>query len=238
VLVPSQFTGSKYDHVGIVVPGASRSLLRIMEATSDGIQVFSLKLRLMAYSREVSDSIVVRRFNAERTPAFIDDLNKFVQRVEGNPYSILGILHSTGESDRTLQDMMVSSDANDAASATASTVSGNGAGEYIGSNESSASSTSSSQSSSPSAMGSHSKTSKAKKHKRKYFCSSLVASALKQVGWLETTRKSSSFWPGSFEDGGEIEGLLAAGVILGPETRVDCRIVEVGLEIPEEKQQD
>jgi len=120
--------------------------------------------------------------------------------------------------------MMVSSDANDAASATASTVSGNGAGEYIGSNESSASSTSSSQSSSPSAMG--------------YFCSSLVASALKQVGWLETTRKSSSFWPGSFEDGGEIEGLLAAGVILGPETRVDCRIVEVGLAIPEEKQQD
>ncbi|KAG6602782.1 putative ribonuclease H2 subunit A [Phytophthora cinnamomi] len=53
-----KFTGSKYDHVGIVVPGESRFLLRIMEATSEGIQVYSLKARLMAYAREVSNSIV------------------------------------------------------------------------------------------------------------------------------------------------------------------------------------
>lgn len=232
----------------MIVPGASRALLRIIEATSDGIQVFSLKLRLMAYSREVSNSIVVRRFNAERTPALVDELSKFVQRVEGNPYSILGILHSSGESDRTLQDMMNSRSSDDsgedvrrdAASATA-TIASNGAGEYFGSNDSSyggdASSTSSSQSSSPTTATIGSKKSKPKKHTRKYFCSSLAASALKQIGWLETTRKSSSFWPGSFEDGGEIEGLLAPGVTLGPETRVDCRIVEVGLAIPDENQQ-
>lgn len=227
-----QFTGSKYDHVGIVVPGASRSLLRIMEATSDGIQVYSLKLRLMAYSREVSNSIIVRRFIAERTPSLVNELSRFVERVEGNPYSILGILHSSGESDRAIQDLMASS---------ASDSSGDdnrregGIGDFktaessYGGYTSSTGSTHSASMNSPTMSGrGRSKASK-KEKQRKYFCSSLVASALKQIGWLNTTRKSSSFWPGSFEDGGEIEKLLATGVSLGPETRVDCRIVEVGL---------
>ncbi|KAG2771531.1 hypothetical protein PC116_g7510 [Phytophthora cactorum] len=203
-----KFTGSKYDHVGIVVPGESRFLLRIMEATSEGIQVYSLKPRLMAYAREVSNTIIVRKIVSDRTPELTEMLREFVRRVDGNPYSIFGILRSTGESDRNIFN---------------SVRVGNSVGEesddsFFNTGESSTSSTPSSPEGTDSA-----------KSQRKYFCSSLVASAWKELGWLQTKRKASSFWPGSFEDGGEVERLLAPGVALGPETVIDCRIVEVGL---------
>lgn len=205
-MVYVQFTGSKYDHVGIVVPGESWFLLRIMEATSEGIQVYSLKPRLMAYAREVSNSIVVRRVQTERSPELIAMLKDFVHRVDGNPYSIFGILRSTGESERSVFSSIRS---------------------CADESEDSFANTGSSTSSSPSSPVTD--ISDASKSKRKYFCSSLVASAWKELGWLQTKRKSSSFWPGSFEDGGEVESLLAPGLVLHPETVIDCRIVEVGL---------
>ncbi|RLN96601.1 hypothetical protein BBJ28_00000147 [Nothophytophthora sp. Chile5] len=213
-----KFTGAKYDHVGIVVPGESRVLLRIMEATSEGIQVYSLKARLMAYSREVSNAIVVRRINADRTPALLDQLKQFVQRVDGNPYSIFGILHYGGESDRqVIAEPKSSSGATSAAEETDEA--------YC----SSSSCTSSTPSHPASPTGETSNRGESQTTKRKYFCSSLAASTWKHLGWLETTRKSSSFWPGSFEDGGGVERFLASGVTLGPEIEIDCRIAEVGL---------
>ncbi|POM78252.1 Ribonuclease H2 subunit A [Phytophthora palmivora] len=208
-----KFTGSKYDHVGIVVPGESRFLLRIMEATSEGIQVYALKPRLMAYSREVSNTIVVRKMQTERTPELLEVLMEFVHRVEGNPYSIFGILRSTGESDRNIINSV----------RVAGNVDDDGDDSFSNTGGSSTSSTSSS----PVTEGADS--TKSQDSKRKYFCSSLVAAAWKELGWLQTKRKSSSFWPGSFEDGGEVERCLAQGVALGPETVIDCRIVEVGL---------
>ncbi|GMG16045.1 unnamed protein product [Phytophthora fragariaefolia] len=160
----------------------------------------------MAYAREVSNSIVVRRVETERPPELIELLKEFVLHVDGNPYSIFGILRSTGESERS-----IFSSARSCADET----------------EESFANTGSSTNSNPSSpVTENSDPSKAK---RKYFCSSLVASAWKELGWLQTKRKSSSFWPGSFEDGGEVESLLAPGVALQPETVIDCRIVEVGL---------
>ncbi|KAL3667071.1 hypothetical protein V7S43_008013 [Phytophthora oleae] len=203
-----KFTGSKYDHVGIVVPGDSRFLLRIMEATSEGIQVYSLKSRLMAYAREVSNTIVVRKIEVERTSELVEILRGFVGRVDGNPYSIFGILRYTGESDRSIFS----------SSRAANSVCDESDDSFSNTGGSSTSSTPSS----PLTEGGD-------KAQRKYFCSSLVASAWKELGWLQTKRKSSSFWPGSFEDGGEVERLLGQGVVLAPETVIDCRIVEVGL---------
>ncbi|ETM51200.1 hypothetical protein, variant 1 [Phytophthora nicotianae] len=203
-----KFTGSKYDHVGIVVPGESRFLLRIMEATSEGIQVYALKPRLMAYAREVSNTIVVRKISSERTPEITEVLTEFVRRVDGNPYSIFGILRSTGESDRSIFNSVRVTNS-----------------MYEESDDSFSNTGGSSNSSTPSSP----EGSESTKSQRKYFCSSLVASAWKELGWLQTKRKSSSFWPGSFEDGGEAERFLAPGVALGPETVIDCRIVEVGL---------
>ncbi|RLN90593.1 hypothetical protein BBJ28_00007965 [Nothophytophthora sp. Chile5] len=213
-----KFTGAKYDHVGIVVPGESRVLLRIMEATSEGIQVYSLKARLMAYSREVSNAIVVRRINVDRTPALLDQLKQFVQRVDGNPYSIFGILHYGGESDRQVIAELKSSSGTTSA-----------AEEADEACCSSSSCTSSTPSHPASPTGEASNRGESQTTKRKYFCSSLAASTWKHLGWLGTTRKSSSFWPGSFEDGGDVERFLAPGVTLGPEITIDCRIAEVGL---------
>ncbi|KAI9913722.1 hypothetical protein PsorP6_005043 [Peronosclerospora sorghi] len=202
-----KFTGSKYDHAGIVVPGESPVLLRIMEATSDGIQTYVLKTRLMVYACEVSNRIVVRRVQAGRSPELVTSLQKFVRRVDGNPYSILGILNSSGESDKNGFNAL------HAASITCNEVQGSTSG------------TSASSAPSSPVMDRPDAT----KSKQKYFCSSLVASAWKELGWLQTKRKSTSFWPGSFEDAGEVERLLAPGVAIEPETIIDCRIVEVGL---------
>uniref|UniRef100_K3WMP2 PX domain-containing protein n=1 Tax=Globisporangium ultimum (strain ATCC 200006 / CBS 805.95 / DAOM BR144) TaxID=431595 RepID=K3WMP2_GLOUD len=222
-----KFTGAKYDHVGIVVPGASRNLLRIMEATSEGIQVYSLKARLMAYSREVSNVIAVRRIRAERTPEMVEQLRLFVERVEGNPYSILGILRSKGESERMVL-------ATSTKSQSQATISSSGHSSDSDSSGSSGGSIASAPVS-PAHQASSSFTADSKTKKRKYFCSSLAASTLKHVGWIHTHHSSSHFWPGSFEDGGEVEQYLANGVMMEPEAVIDCRIVEVGLATQEPK---
>ncbi|KAJ0409096.1 hypothetical protein P43SY_002230 [Pythium insidiosum] len=96
-VIQRKLTRSTYDHVGIVVPGPSRNLLRILEATGEGIQVYSLKTRLMAYSREVSKSIVVRKLDGPRNKATMELLNEFVKNVDGNSYSIFGILQARGD---------------------------------------------------------------------------------------------------------------------------------------------
>lgn len=200
----------------MVVPGPSGNLLRIMEATSEGTQVYSLKARLMAYAHEVSNVIVVRKFNAKRTPEIEAELAKFVDGVEGNPYSIMGVLHGRSESERGINGLSTTKLRAEISHGTASSTSS--------SDESDSSSSSGVQvvTITPSSADSD-------PTKRKYFCSSLAASALKQIGWLKTNLTSSHFWPGSFEDGGEIERVLADDVTLGPETVIDCRIVEVGL---------
>lgn len=190
-----------------------------MEATSEGIQVYSLKARLMAYSREVSNVIVVRKIKAERTPGIVERLRHFVERVEGNPYSILGILRSQKASERMLLDAPLSQVG----------TSGNTSADDSDSSSGSSSggpTPNDGQTKSTSALE-ESPSLEAKK--RKYFCSSLAASTLKHLGWIHTNHSSSHFWPGSFEDGGEIEHCFVDGVAMEPEAVIDCRIVEVGL---------
>ena len=43
---------------------------------------------------------------------------------------------------------------------------------------------------------------------QKFFCSELVAEALKTIGLLTTERVSASWWPKDFQDGGNIEKVL------------------------------
>jgi len=61
-----------------------------------------------------------------------------------------------------------------------------------------------------------------------YFCSELVASALKTMGFLQRKKASSYFWPGSYNEGGEIERNLVDGVVLGKLFVVDCKFAEIG----------
>ncbi|OQS05583.1 ribonuclease H2 subunit A [Thraustotheca clavata] len=164
--VQRKITGSRYDHAAIVVPGSTPPLLSILEATGEGIQVYPLKLRLQAYSREVSNAIVARRIEAPRNSTSLAKMQEFVLGVEGNAYSIFGILN-------------------------------------------------------------RSKVEKEEKTSN-YFCSELVAAALMHLGWLNKDVPPSYYWPGNFEDGGELEAHLARGITICREIALDCKFLEVG----------
>ncbi|OQR93964.1 ribonuclease H2 subunit A [Achlya hypogyna] len=164
--VQRKITGARYDHAGIVVPGSTPPLLSLLEATGEGIQVYALKPRLQAYGREVTNAIVARRITALRTAATLAKVQEFVLGVEGNAYSIFGILN-------------------------------------------------------------RSKVDKEEKT-TKYFCSELVAAALMHLGWLRKDLPPSYYWPGNFQEGGELEVHLEPGVTIGPELALDCKFLEVG----------
>lgn len=230
-VIQRKVTGAKYDHVGIVVPGASRHLLRILEATGEGIQVYSLKARLMAYAKEVSKTIVVRRLLVERTPETMTKMNEFVARVEGNPYSILGILQTRGESQRlNLASQDTTTTTTSSSSQATSPVPRRS--PVLGTNPAQPITPTRRASTGMLLLASPTKKDSASQpqpSRRKYFCSSLAAAALKHLGWLDTKHTSSYFWPGSFEEDGDIEKYLAPGVAMEKETVVDCRVIEVGL---------
>ncbi|KDO20345.1 hypothetical protein SPRG_13490 [Saprolegnia parasitica CBS 223.65] len=164
--VQRKITGARYDHAAIVVPGSTPPLLSLLEATGEGIQVYALKPRLQAYGREVTNAIVARRVLAPRSPTTLAKIQEFVLGVEGNAYSIFGILNR----------------------------------------------------------------SKVEKEEKttKYFCSELVAAALMHLDWLEKDVPPSFYWPGNFEEGGELERHVLPGVTLGPELALDCKFLEVG----------
>jgi ribonuclease H2 subunit A len=243
-LLQRKITGAKYDHVGIVVPSSSnscssRNFLQIMEATGEGIQVYSLKARLMAYAREVSKKIVVRTLQVERTKEIEQQFKEFVSRVEGNKYSIMGILQTRSDSASKNIDKISETETETETAATktkkkttATSVVPFGDLNTL-MNATSITTTSSSNTStttsSSSSISEKEEENHDKKDKRKYFCSSLVAATLKHVGWLQTKHSSSYFWPGSFEEGGEIEKFLRQDIQISSEQVIDCRIVEVGL---------
>eukprot|EP00940_MAST-03C_sp_MAST-3C-sp2_P003071 g3071.t1 len=66
-----------------------------------------------------------------------------------------------------------------------------------------------------------------------YFCSELVAAALKKMGFLGRRMANSYFWPGSYNEGGDIEKHLEDGVVLGSLIVVDCKFVEIGRAVRE-----
>ncbi|CAK4657932.1 unnamed protein product [Aphanomyces euteiches] len=98
--VQRKLTGARYDHVAIVVPGSAPGQLAILESTGEGIQVYPLKTRLLAYGREVTNAIVARRVLAQRTAETMAKLQQFVLDVNGNKYSIFGILNRSKVDDK------------------------------------------------------------------------------------------------------------------------------------------
>ncbi|RHY38094.1 hypothetical protein DYB38_006786, partial [Aphanomyces astaci] len=58
------------------------------------------KTRLLAYGREVTNAIVARRVLARRTPETLAKLQQFVLDVNGNKYSIVGILNRSKVDDK------------------------------------------------------------------------------------------------------------------------------------------
>ena len=61
-----------------------------------------------------------------------------------------------------------------------------------------------------------------------FFCSELVAAALKRMGLLNRRMANSYYWPGSYVKGADIDKNLSDGVKLGDLIVVDCDSAEVG----------
>ena len=58
-----------------------------------------------------------------------------------------------------------------------------------------------------------------------FFCSELVAEALKAVGILDDARVSASWWPRDFQDGGAIDKALNAAWLLETAREVDMESI-------------
>uniref|UniRef100_A0A7S2WHQ2 PX domain-containing protein n=1 Tax=Rhizochromulina marina TaxID=1034831 RepID=A0A7S2WHQ2_9STRA len=64
-------------------------------------------------------------------------------------------------------------------------------------------------------------------NKKTFFCSELVAAAMKESGIILPTYNCSYFWPGSFAVGGEVDEAMVEGIAYGGEMLIDCRVMEV-----------
>lgn len=86
------FTGSKYDHVGVVIriPWSSvkASSLHLLEATSDGVRTYNLSRRLRAWFLSNATIAVRQLKNVKRTNTFLSALDAFVSDVDGLPYGL------------------------------------------------------------------------------------------------------------------------------------------------------
>lgn len=88
--VVSLSTGSRFDHVAIIVPVAPHNALALMEATKQGVYAYPFEERMAAHL-DAGSRIAVRRLNldqegSERPPEFIAALASFVEEHEGKPY--------------------------------------------------------------------------------------------------------------------------------------------------------
>jgi len=61
-----------------------------------------------------------------------------------------------------------------------------------------------------------------------YFCSELVAACLQYMGVLKLDRNCSSFWPGSFGSGGDVDNECLENFCFGDEIIIDCHVLEIG----------
>lgn len=86
------FTGSRYDHVGIIIRipwGSTKpSALHLLESTSDGVRTYQLHRRMRAW--HLSNAVVVVRQlkHVTRTNSFLSTLDAFVSDVDGLPYGL------------------------------------------------------------------------------------------------------------------------------------------------------
>ncbi|OQS05401.1 ribonuclease H2 subunit A [Thraustotheca clavata] len=170
--VQRTITGAEWDHVGMIieVPN-SRQRYQILEATGDGVTLYPLIPRLLAYFPCFTSYMALRKLRIPPTMERFelrDRLLEFSQRVEGKPYIMtIGKLVNQEESNAKLSG---------------------------------------------------------------FFCSELIAAALKYVGLMHTDLASSCFWPGCFSTGGQVDKELNyRGAYYEPETIIDCRVLEVSM---------
>ncbi|OQR89379.1 ribonuclease H2 subunit A [Achlya hypogyna] len=167
--VQRSMTGAEWDHVGMVI--ALQNKWMLLEATGDGVTIFPLVPRILAYTSCFTNYIALRKLQlppAVDRDEFTDKLAAFASQVDGKPYVM------------TLGKLVKQEETNAALSG--------------------------------------------------FFCSELIAAALKHIGLLDTDLAASNFWPGCFASGGQVDKALAArGAGLDPEVVIDCRVLEIAM---------
>jgi len=236
-------TGSDFDHVGIVVhaprpsspspsPSPSHSPCReagrfapqphLLEATGDGVTVLPLVPRLQAYHHfRCCETIVLRRLEQRGA---VDEacLEDFLRVAQTRPYKLT-------LADLAFQPKEIRSVAGAGGVGAASGALGTGTGTGPAA---------------PAPTASESEEDGGKSveqlfpdlEQRYFFCSALVAAALKSYGVLPASTNEKFFWPGSFQSGkGKAKGsrlffeaAIEEGFVYGGEMEIDCRELELG----------
>lgn len=176
-------TKNNWDHVGMVVRRPFTNCYELLEATGDGLSCFPLAERLVSYSNGFVDLIGLRKLYFRRSKRNLALLARFASKVEGKSYSLnfSTLLNGMTSVASATGDHNSSADGNDGKVGNASSK-----GNKKESNEPSAN---------PIRHGS----------KKSYFCSELVAEALRVMELLPAERPASYYWPSSFDLGKEID---------------------------------
>jgi hypothetical protein len=209
------FTGAEWDHVAIVVPSSGDHQLNLLEATGEGVRCYPLIRRLKAYGSDgFTHYIAIRSLDKEERDD--DDINKmmaFIKRVSGLKYAfnlrklLGGVMRiNTGVGmgqQRGGKDQQKIEEDDESA-----------VGEESSSPQPSSSTTDSNQNPTDNSSS--------------YFCSELIASTLKSLGYMHARRNTLYFWPGQFAQGGTIDKSLVDGCRYGEEMIIDFRESEIG----------
>lgn len=214
-------TGSHWDHLGLVVRRGEGAPLELLEATSDGVVICELLSRVSAYNRDgFARRIGFRRLLIERTPEMLVSLCEFIKECLGKPYGF------------TLETLLGRLEVHDLLG---------GLGRLLTGQQNISSSGEDTsvkliQVEEPSIESDTPKTEVEDikdQDKSSFFCSEVVAMGLRRIGALRGNskgngrRRSSTFFPGDFIEGGCFESELEEGITLDALIEVDCLLPEV-----------
>lgn len=245
-------TRSEWDHIAIVC-SQHGTILSLVEATGEGVGARALVPRVRSYGAGAfTKAIAVRRVEGlERTTEVLAKLRRFVADVDGKPYKLNpsklfrrkgddATAHATDDDKSTAHSPEADSATQRDASSDATVPSAGGAGGAGGSAAPSPAELAEAvlepngtAAGLADAVLEPRDTEKARAKIRtvvppeNFFCSELVAHALQVLGVLSTAKAPSAYWPADFGTDGAVEGDLVDGVRLGPETLIDCRVLEV-----------
>mmetsp|Transcript_7811 Transcript_7811/g.11636 ORF Transcript_7811/g.11636 Transcript_7811/m.11636 type:complete len:818 (+) Transcript_7811:180-2633(+) len=204
-------TRSEWDHVGLVVRSVSKEgrrcggSLDLLEATGEGVTAYPLTGRLKAYHyNNFTKYMCIRQLHDfDRSNEVMSKLDDFVSQVVGKPYGFSASKIFPRKNQPS------------------STRGFNIGGRLWGSTDDYDSPSSPLPSPKPGDE-------EGDTHNSTFFCSELVAAALKELGLIPKNLNAGYFWPGSFARHDEIDTVLEEHTAYyGDELIIDCRVMEI-----------
>ncbi|GMH77776.1 hypothetical protein TrST_g13862 [Triparma strigata] len=236
-------TGAEWDHVALVVKRRFSRTLELLESTGDGVAVYPLVSRLKAYGTEFTNYMAVRSLVHTRTFQEFEAMCDFTDSVLGVPYGFnfrklfgaIGINKKIGmgTKDKDKGDEKVDDEETEKpgqGSITRNNINSMGRETEESSGTVSNVQTSSTEKPHGSGMGGIAGvgTLISFSDKKDYFCSELIAAALKAMGIMYDRRNELYFWPGEFGKGGSLDKSLIEECEYGEEMIIDCKVLEIG----------